>query len=406
MNSTLIVLLILSILMLVFSAFFSAAETAYSTLSKMTIEKHFKGKKTTDKLIRKHYKSFGWTLSTVLIGNNIVNVGMSAITTYIISSLMGTTPMTTIITMSVVTPILVIFGEVFPKLYAKKHPLSYLKQVVIFMEVLNYLFFPLTFPLSKLNFQSKVTNTEDELKDIINLAYKEKVLENNEATLVANALDLDSIKVSEIMVKRKAIITIKKGSTVGDAISLFKSSGKSRLPAIGKNGEITSILLGRSIIGINESEIIDQFLIKPPVISKNIVLTKALEKMRKGKTHMAFVTETQKTKTTIGIITLEDIFEELVGEIYDETDQTYGIHQIGLHKWFVSGDTKMKRVGKVLEFQEFEKIEGTLFEEWAKKKIKKNMIQGKKYIYKNKYWFIFVEKKENGIKMYEIHEKI
>lgn len=392
--------------MLLFSAFFSAAETAYSTLTKMTIAKHFKTNKTVDKLIRKHYKSFGWTLSTILIGNNIVNVGMSALTTFIITSLMGASPMVTIISMSVVTPILVVFGEVFPKLFAKKHPLGYLRNVVYVMEIFNYLFFILTFPLSKLNFQSKITNTEDELKDIINLAYKEKVLENNEATLVANALDLDSIKVSEIMVRRKNIIAIKKGSTVGEAISLFKSSGRSRLPVIGKNGQITQLLLGKSIIGINENELIDSFLIKPPTVSKNIVLTKALEKMRKGKTHMAFVTDTQKTNTTIGIVTLEDIFEELVGEIYDESDQTYGIHQIGLHKWFLSGDTKMKRVGKVLEFAEFEKIEGVTFEEWAKKKIKKNMILGKKYIYKSKYWFIFVEKKENGIKMYEIHENI
>jgi len=123
------------------SALFSAAETAYSSVSKVKINSEVIKKRRSAILIQKHYKSFGWTLATILIANNLVNIAASTIITYVLSShLSGSNATATIISTFVMTPIIVIFGEIIPKLLAKKYSYGYLKKVVYIMEIFKWLF--------------------------------------------------------------------------------------------------------------------------------------------------------------------------------------------------------------------------------------------------------------------------
>lgn len=379
------VLILLLVFLIIFSAFFSAAETAYSSVSRSLIESESKKGKKSALLIKKHYKTFGWTLATILIFNNLVNISSSALVTYLFTKAMGASGAATIVSTFVMTPIIVVFGEIMPKLLAKKYAYSYLKKIALFMEVLNWAFFPITYPLSKVALQSKVTNSETELKNLIRLAKKEGVLDSNEATLTSKALDFDSIIVNKIMVKKADITFIKYGTKIKDAIIIFKNSGFSRIP-VQKNGKFMGVLILKDIITEETEHKIDDCVIPIVSISKNIIVSKALETIRTINSHMVLVTNSSKSNVVVGILTVEDIIEELVGDIYDEHDlKKSSIRQINHHKWLIYGSQKIGKVEEELNLKlQLENRDITL-KQWVQSRINRKIKTGLKYNYKNKY---------------------
>ena len=404
MSTPLIIILSIVLVFLIFlSAFFSAAETAYSSLSAITLTKKAKTKKKSALLITKHYKSFGWTLSTILISNNLVNIASSSLLTYTLTSTLGATPMVTVISIFVMTPLIVIFGEIFPKLLAKKYSYGYLSKVVYTIEALNWVFLPFTFFLRKLNFNSGVTNSETDLKAILNLAKDEGVLEKNEASLATNALDLDAIKTKDIMTLKKDVVTMKKGTTLIAAIKLFKKTGFSRIPVVNGNNKYLGIVIMKDII-LQDETTIDNFIIEVAHISKNRIASSALEDVRSSRSHMAFVCKTKTDSNVLGVITLEDIVEELIGEIYDEHDKTLSIKEIGLHNFKASGSTKMAEVSKIVGIK-FEDSQNITLKKWLQKRIKRKVREGLKYTYKNSISFKVVANKNNQETIIKIRKK-
>ncbi len=404
MSRTIIVILIaLLILLILLSSMFSAAETAYSSVNPAKVSLEVKKKTKTGRILKKHLNTFGWTLATILIGNNLVNIGASVLISYILSSLLDSPLFATLISILLMTPIIVIFGEIVPKVLARKYAFGYLKKIVFIMEILNYLFFPFTYPISKINIGNGITNTENELKQVLDTGRKEGVIEKREATLASNALDLDSIKAGAVCTKATQVTVITEKDSLSKVKDVFDYTGYSRLPFIKAKKWIGTIHL-KDIIFMKEGNL-EELVAEVPFVSKNMILTNVLEIMRLKKTHIAFVTENNKSHKVVGIITLEDIIEELFGEIYDEHDVTDSVRQLGLHKWTAGGTDEMKKISKITGY-EFEDIEEEItLQQWLNKRINRHIKEGLIYVYKKKIRIKVISNKRGQVTQYEITEK-
>lgn len=408
MSSTqIIILIIISLILLSLSSFFSAAETAYSSITKFTIERNLKRNKRSARLIKKHYKSFGWVLATILFGNNIVNVALSAISTIMFANFFShNDTIATIVSTVVITPIIVVIGEIVPKLFAKKYGYQYLSKVVYVIDFLAWVIFPITYPFSKLVLSSKTNITEKEVKDIARLAAHQKQIKDDEALIVSKSLELNSLDLRQIMIKKQDFVDIKGHFTVAQALKVFQKTGHSRLP-IFKNNDYSSVLLLKNIIYVDRNENVQTYETCIPILSKNLSVTKALEILRAEKSHIAYVFSMYKRRRSIvGLVTIEDIFEEIFGEISDEHDQIKLINQVAPNKWIVNGSVTMQQLEKVLYKVKFESKNEMNVKQWIQKKAKKKIKVNYKYIYKNSVVFRVVVNKKNQETQFEIRQKL
>ena len=404
-NTVLIILIVLLVFLIVFSAFFSAAETAYSSVSKAKIEKEAKSGKKSAILIKKHFNKFGWTLATILICNNLVNISSSALITFLFTKLMGATGTVTIISTFIMTPIIVIFGEIMPKLLAKKHAYGYLSKIAYTMEFFNIILFPFTYPLSKIALQSNITNSEKDLKDLLNIAKSEGVLDIHEATLAKKALDLDSKPVSKVMTKKQAIISLNENDTIEKALLMFKKYGFSRIPVKNNEKYIGLIILKDIFLVGDKTGKVKDHIVEINTVSKHILVTKALEQMRMLKSHMVLVTETQDSHKIAGLLTIEDIVEELVGEIYDEHDADLSIREIAHFKWLALGTILAKDVQEAIGVDLEIVDENDSIKQWLQSRINRKIKKGLKYSYKEHLIFKIISNKNNEETKIEILKK-
>ncbi|QCZ36780.1 CNNM domain-containing protein [Mycoplasma nasistruthionis] len=346
-----IVLVIVLVLLFVLSSIFSGSETAYTSISPVKIHEMQENKERFANLIHKQVKKYNQLLTTILIGNNLVNVASSTLMAFLLSKAIGIDEnLNVIISTAIVTPILVIFGEVTPKLIAKKNPVIYLKIFALFNEVMFWIFFPLTYPMSKISKKVYVTNSEEDIKNMLSLANEEGVLQTGESILAQNALDLDSTKVLSHYVRLKDVTTLSYKANIATALELFAETNYSRIP-VEKDGQLIGIVLLKDIFSLKKGRIID-YMQNVPLISANSILSSALEKLRAARAQMAFIVENNNSTETIGIITIEDIVEEIIGEIYDEHDDDEEIYEISLQKSHVQADLIMWDIFKQLEIDE------------------------------------------------------
>ena len=393
--------------LLVLSAIFSSCETAYTTLSPAKIETMVDNKERGAKLIKKHHLFFNRTLSTILIGNNLVNILASVLLSYRLSSTALSGGMQVIISTCVMTPVIVLFSEVIPKLVAKAHPVGVVKTFYWYIEALYWIFFPLTYPISKMGKKIYITNTEEDVRSLLEVAKEEGVLEQNESSMAQNALDLDSTKVSQHYIKLKNVDYINWQSSMQEALDKFKETNYSRLP-IEKDDNLIGILLLKDIFFLQKGNIMN-YIKNVPNVSANSILSLALEKMRQARAQMAFVVENNNSDKVIGIITIEDIIEEVVGEIYDEYDTDEMIYEISLEKSRARGNVLMKTLWKQLEFEEEfdltlpEDEEKMTLSEWIEKQLNHSLRVNSKLEYQDKITFKVLSKK-NTKKKYDVIE--
>ncbi|QZE12364.1 CNNM domain-containing protein [Mycoplasma sp. Ms02] len=354
-----IVLLILVLVLFILSSIFSGSETAYTAISPAKVQHMVENEHRFARLIQKQTKRYNNTLASILIGNNIVNVLSSIIMSYLITKYVTDDDvLALVISTAIVTPIIVLFGEIAPKILAKSYPEIYLKTFCIFIEFVYWVTFIFAYPLGKLGKKALITNSEDEIKTMVDIAKTEGVLQSGESFLVQKALDLDSTKVSQHYIKLKDVVSMDYRTNIKQAIEVFKDTNYSRIP-VTKNGEFIGIVLLKDLYYRERGKIVN-YITTIPFISANSTLASGLEKIRKARAQMAFVVENNNSTEVMGIITIEDIIEELVGEIYDETDEKENIFKISLEKSHVQVDTKMKDVFKQLEFDD----ESISDEEW------------------------------------------
>ncbi|WP_412031656.1 hemolysin family protein [Metamycoplasma buccale] len=384
------------LILIVFSAIFSSCETAYTSINPGKIESLVENKVKGSKIIKRQYLAFNRTLSTVLIANNLVNIASSVLFSYLLGTLLQPYLAAWISTL-VMTPIIVVFAEIIPKLVAKTHPLGVIKAFFWFIESLYWLFIPISYPISKIGKKIYITNTEEDVKNLLNIAKNEHILEIGESSMAQNALDLDSTKVSQHYIKMKNVDFLNSRSTLQEALDKFKETNFSRLP-VEKDGNMIGIIHLKDIFFLKKGNIMN-YIKTVPNVSANSVLSVALEKIRKARAQMAFVLENNNSDQVIGIITIEDILEEVVGEIYDEYDTDEQIYEISLEKCMAKGTVKLKTLWKQLEFEDVlglplpeEDIDKTL-SIWLEEKVGHSLRKNSKFDYEDKISFKVIEKK-------------
>lgn len=343
--------------MMLFSALFSGTETAYSSVNKLRLRNYeAQGSKKAAKALRLANR-FDEVLTAVLIGNNIVNITASSVSTLLFISIFGSNG--AVISTIVITILVLVFCEVLPKSYAKKNAEKIALAFAVPLSFLVSLFKPLVFLLNKLSSaldkgDDTPSVTEDELKYMIDEIEEQGVIEEQESELVKSALEFDDITVSEILIPRVKVVGAELGSSINEIKEIFSREMYSRLPVYDKSlddivGMITSKSFFKMLVeGRNDIRCIIQ---EVPHIADSKLISEAMKDMQRSKVHLAVVVD--QYGGTKGIITLEDIIEELVGEIYDEDDEIVeNILMISDGKYEVAGDVSISDMLEKLNLDE------------------------------------------------------
>ena len=344
--------LIAIVCLVLLSAYFSATETAFTSVNRIRLKNMAASGNRKAKLVIRLIEDYDRLLSTVLVGNNIVNIAMTAIATLMFVTLYGEygAPIATL----VVTVIVLIFGEISPKSMAKEIPEKFAMASAPVIQFLVVVLRPLTwfFGLfrSLVNALFKVKNdmsiTEDELLIMVEEAETEGAIGNEQSELITNAIEFYELEAYDVLTPRVDVIAIEEDTPKDEIGRLFLETGFSRLPVYEENLD--------HIIGVLNQKDFHNYLIKgkkkvseyiKPVVfvSGSIKIAALLKKMQKIKTHIAVVVD--EYGGTEGIITMEDIIEELVGEIYDEHDEVIDVEikPLADGSYVVQGHTNLEK---------------------------------------------------------------
>lgn len=329
---------IIIIIMLALSACFSGTEAAYNSVNSMHLRREAEeGRSSSAKLAYKISENFATTLCTILIGNNLVNVAASACATTIFIQLLagvsGGEALASVLSTAVLTIIVLIFGEIVPKILAKQHSSKICKISAFPMQILTYILYPLVFIVMLfMNLLRKTWGskneaepdvTEDELVSIIDTVEKEGVIDEDQSDLLQSTLEFSDTSVEEIMTPRIDLVTIDLDDDFEDIAETIASSTFSRLPVYRDSiDDIVGILhlnlYYREAVDGKKVDI-ESMLLDTCYMHKTLKLPAALKMLREKQVHMAIVID--EFGGTLGVVTIEDILEEIVGEIWDESDE-------------------------------------------------------------------------------------
>lgn len=341
------------VVLLLLSGLFSATETAFSSLNKIRIKNLSTSNSKKSRLVARLYNDYDSLISTILIGNNIVNIAASTISTLLFAKLITNPALAPTVSTIVMTIIVLIFGEITPKSIAKRSPEFFAHFVAPFILVVYYLFYPLTWLFGLWQkFISKIFKkrdedsiTDEELITIVDEAETEGGLDEYESELIRSAIEFDDLTVMDILTPRVEVEAVEVGDSMAKVLQTFRETGYSRLPVYKENID--------TIVGIiNEKDFYKVYLdgLKSfnKIIVKNVIyatprmkISILLRRLQKAKTHLAIVVD--EFGGTMGICTLEDILEELVGEIWDEHDEVQeDFVKITDDKYQVLGETSLE----------------------------------------------------------------
>ena len=349
--------IVLVVVMMIFSALFSSTETAFSSVNKLRLKNYEAqgNKKATTAL--KLANKFDEVLTAVLIGNNIVNIATSSVSTLLFVSIFGKSGAG--ISTAVITVLVLVFCEVLPKSYAKRNAeklaLLFAKPLSVLVTVLK----PAVWVLNKLSSllssgEEPPSVTEDELKYMIDEIEEQGVIEEQESELVKSALEFDEITVDEILIPRVKVTGIEINSTIEEIKEIFTTEMYSRMPVYEKSlDDIVGIITNKAFFKmiVEGGSDINNIIQEVPHIADCKLISEAMRDMQRSKVHLAVVVD--QYGGTKGIVTLEDIIEELVGEIYDEDDEIVTrIVKIDPDKFEIAGDMSVYDMLEQLDLDE------------------------------------------------------
>lgn len=346
---------ILLVILIALSAFFSASETAYTTVNKIRLQNYVDAGSKKAKTALFIAENYDRTLTTILIGNNIVNIGASSIATLLFVKLFG--PSGAAISTAVMTILILIFGEVLPKSFAKesseKFALAFSRPLRILMTV----FWPVVFLFIQLKKVAKHISpikeeetpivTEQELKFIVESIEDEGVLEKQESELVQHALEFDEKTVQEVLTPRVDMTTLDIEDDLQTNIGLVLTERFSRIPVCrGTSDRIIGILHTKDLLeALVRGDAIDLASMVQPAffVYKTKKLSSLLADFKRNKTHVAIVTDDYGG--TVGMVTMEDLLEELVGDIWDEDEEIIrDFVRIDSQHFLISGDLTIREL--------------------------------------------------------------
>ncbi len=380
------------VLLIAGSAFFSGSETALSTFNRVRMKNAAEEGDKKAKKVLKVADDYDKTISTILIGNNIVNIASSSIATVLFMKLFPHNGAA--ISTAVMTVLILIFGEVTPKSLSKVKADKLAMVVAGPIDFLRTIFTPVSFLLvkltnalnSKAGEEEQPSVTEEELISIIESIEEEGVLEEEESDLVQSALEFDEIEVQEVLTHRVDMIAMDIDDPWEEQLKLVQSEGISRFPVYEDTiDHVIGVVRAKDVLLAEVAGKRDLRKIMTPVmyVHATMSISTLLNDLRRQKMQMAIVTDDYGG--TLGLVTMEDCLEELVGEIWDESDQVEEeLIELGNDTYEVSGEMNIYDLFDALDLKmrNFESDYNTL-SGWTVEQMEHIPVEGESFTYEN-----------------------
>ena len=364
MNTPVVIaILILIVILIILSAFFSSCEIAYSSVNKIKLKKKVSdGNKEATKAME-IVNNYSEALSTILIGNNLVNIAVSSLATMVAVAYLGE-EMGSLLATIVATIVVLIFGEILPKALANKFSLKLTLLYVKPFKICRIIFFPITFLVTKfVKLISKiwtpknieVSEIDEELNVITEELEEEGVIDEEDAELIISAIDFRDVTAHEIMIPRVDVFAIDIDDNQEDILKNEQIFRYSRVPVYEDTiDHVIGILNTTSLMKkILNGEQIDlrSMLIEPMYVHKTKHISNILTKFKATNQHLAIVAD--EFGGFMGILTIEDIVEELVGDIFDETDEVIlDYKELGENIYEVDGDMNIYDFFELVDYDD------------------------------------------------------
>ena len=352
------------------SNFFSGSEMAYSSVNKMRLESEEEEGNRRARIALYITEHFDDALSTILIGNNLVNIACSSMGSVLVILLLGSDQYAWLSTL-VITIAVIIFGETIPKITAKKGANHYALRYAWPIRILMFILKPmvllivglvnlLTLPFKGETAENDADAAVEERQTIIETAEDEAVLDEDQSELVQNAIDFNEVMASEAMTARVDVVALDINDSFQKNLAIIERASFSRIPVYEDSIDnvIGILYMNRFLKEYASDRHVDirSLLMSPCHIYKTTRLPDVLAELRKEKQHMAIVVD--EYGGTLGVITMEDVLEQVVGEIWDETDTIETeIEEVGDHIYEVDGDLPIDEFLDLMEIRK-EDFEG------------------------------------------------
>ncbi len=383
------IILFLAVLIL-FSAYFSASETAFSSMSRIRMKNLASDGNKKAKLVVKLSENYDKLISTILIGNNIVNIAASSIAAVLFVDLLGDKGVS--ISTVVLTIVILIFGEITPKSLAKNFPEKFamfsapmLNAIVILLTPLNFLFLlwqKLVYKVVKITDDRGVT--EEELLTMVEEAQNDGEIDVHESELIRNAIEFNDIEVMDIHTNRVDVVAVDIEWDNEKVKSIFDESGYSRLPVYRDSiDNIIGVLNQKDFhFAMANGKSIEEAMAEPVYVIPSMKISELLTILQKQKSHMAIIVD--EYGGTDGIVTLEDILEELVGEIWDEHDEVIEeVEEISENVFKVMGSADLDDTLEMFDLVADEEDDSTTIGGWVTENLGHIPEVDEEFTYKN-----------------------
>lgn len=377
METSDILQLVILVLLLSASAFFSSAETALMTSNKLRIRNLAEnGDKRAEKVLEITANT-DKMLSAILIGNNIVNLSASALSTTLTLKLFGSSLVG--VATGILTFLILVFGEITPKNVASKNAEDMALKYIGIISVLVIVLTPAIYIVNKVagivislfikNNDDNNMVTEDELRAMVEVSHEDGVIEKEEKKMIVNVVDFGDTVAGDIMLPRVDMVMVSVESSYGEILKIFREERYTRIPVYEESPDnVIGILNVKDFLLIEDKEnfSVKEHLREPLYTYEYKKTSSLMVDMRKTGANIVIVLD--EYGTTVGLITLEDMLEEIVGEIRDEfdADEDEGITKISETEYLIDGSTNLDdvndRIGLELSSEEYESIGGIIME--------------------------------------------
>ena len=314
----------------VFSSFFSASETAFTTVNRIRLKTLAENGDSQAALVLKVSENYDKMLTTILIGNNIVNIASATLGTLVFTALLKNPDTAASVSTAVMTIVVLIFGEISPKCVAKEHAEGYarfsapiLRVLMTILTPINFIFMQWRKLLSRI-FKQKTEDpmTHEELITIVDEAQNEGGIDEENGELIRSAIEFDDVDAREILTPRVSLVGVDKETPFAEIAKIFEEHSFSRLPIYEESiDNIVGVIHEKDYFcALYEGKTsLEEIETKPLYISGTVKISDLLRMLQHYKVHMAVVVD--EFGGTEGVVTMEDIIEELVGDIWDEHDE-------------------------------------------------------------------------------------
>ncbi|PWR76107.1 hemolysin family protein [Methanospirillum stamsii] len=322
--------IIIFVFCLILSGFFSGSEVALFTITRAKVRTLVNEKSQGSEALATLKKTPDKFLITILVGNNVVNILAASVATAVSIGFFGETGIAVSVATIVVVLLLLVFGEILPKMYATRNATEYALRFSPAILLLSRILSPITYVFNAL--AGKVTGsigfahhmiTEEEIKEWIDVGQEEGTIEKNEQEMLHSVFEFSDTRVREVMTPRIDVVMIEDSASPEEALEIFKTTGFSRLPVWHENIDtIRGVLNVKdvifSVLNAQDTTPVEEICSEPLFVPETKNIDDLLKELRVKKTHMAIVLD--EYGSFVGIVTVEDILEELVGDILDEFD--------------------------------------------------------------------------------------